>query len=137
MNKILMTVIKLLVAILPIVILCLASRKNNLPKPERTKQFPMPIIAIVYVIIAMLLMNTLSEWLLNLIGGLPAKIMSLISIFGVVGKLASGLTGIGNTLTSLLSSLNLNLWVFFIANIVIMVVYLIVKRISIKIIRKR
>ena len=41
--------------------LCLLAKKVNLPKPERTKQFPMPIVAIIYVIVAMIFMDKICQ----------------------------------------------------------------------------
>ena len=49
----LLNIVKLLVAILPFVLLCLESRKVNLPKPDRSKQIFMPVVAVIYAIIAM------------------------------------------------------------------------------------
>ena len=43
-------ILKSIAAILPVILLCLATRKINLEKNERSRQFPMPVIALVYVI---------------------------------------------------------------------------------------
>jgi hypothetical protein len=131
-----MTIFKLFVAVLPIIALSLLARKVNLPKPERTKQFPMPIVAFLYVIVAMIFADRLCQSLLTLIGGLPGKILSLIPLLGLVGKITSAVTGAGNFLSSLLSSLNLELWIFFIANAIIMVAFVSVKKAVIQILKK-
>lgn len=136
MINVLMPIIKLIIAVLPIVMLCLLAKKVNLPKPERTKQFPMPIVAIIYVIVAMIFMDKICQGLLTLIGGLPGKIMSLIPLLGLVGKLSSAFSGAGSLLSSILSSLNLELWVFFIANAVIMLAFVSLKKIIIQICKK-
>lgn len=116
--------------------LSLFAKKVNLPKPERTKQFPMPIVAILYVIVAMLFADRICQGLLTLIGGLPAKILSLIPLLGLVGKLSSAFSGAGSLLSSLFSTLNLELWVFFIANALIMVVFISLKKSIIVILKK-
>ena len=72
MSAILTSIIKLFVAILPFVVTCLAAKKVNLPKPDRSKQFIMPIVAIGYVIVAMFLMKPLNSGIILLFGKLPA-----------------------------------------------------------------
>ena len=72
-----LSIIKMLVAVLPFVFFSLVNNKTNLDKPERSRQFVMPIFAVVYVIAAMLLMDWLCDWLLKLINAIPAWIASL------------------------------------------------------------
>ena len=117
MSAILTSIIKLFVAILPFVVTCLAAKKVNLPKPERSKQFIMPIVAIGYVIVAMLLMKPLNSGIVLLFGKLP----TLLGVLGIFG-------GFGPLLSTLLSGFNIKFWAFFISNIIIMTTYLSLKK---------
>ena len=131
-----LNIAKMLLAILPFVILCLASKKVNLPKSERSKQFLMPVITLIYVIVAMLLMNHINEWLLKLIDNLPKWIAALAELSWMTEMIGSVLTKISDLLRSLINRLNLNFWIFFISNAVIIAVYMFVKKICISIISK-
>ena len=82
MSAILTSIIKLFVAILPFVVICLSAKKVNLPKADRSKQFIMPVVAIVYVVIAMLFMKPLNNGIISLFGKLPA----LLGALGFLGK---------------------------------------------------
>lgn len=136
MIKALLSIVKLIVMILPFVVLCFANRKANIPKPERSKQFLMPVVAIAYVTLAMILMDQISIWLLKLIRNIPIWISSLASVSWMPGKIGSVFSKIGEFLTNLINRFNLNFWVFFIANTVIILVYITVKKICTKIMQK-
>ena len=131
-----LNIAKIVLAILPFVILCFASKKVNLPKTERSKQFLMPIIALVYVIVAMILMNSINEWLIKLINNLPKWISALAAFSWMPPKVGAVFTQIGSLLSLVLAKLNLNFWIFFIANTVMILVYMFVKKICIKIMSK-
>ena len=129
-------IVKMVIAILPFVVLCLASRKLNLPKPDRSKQFAMPIITLVYVIVGMALLNSINVWLIKLINKIPKWISALASIPFLPAKIGNVFSQIGNYLTNLIAKLNLNFWIFFIANTVIVLAYMTIKKICLKIISK-
>ena len=130
------TILKMLVAILPFVVLCFLSRRDNLPKPERSKQLLMPVVAVVYSLVCMFLMNSICEWLINLIDKLPSWFEKLAAITWMPAFLQSVLQKIGSVLQSIFAGLNMNFWVFFIANAVIIAVYLLLKRVLIGIMKK-
>lgn len=136
MIETILSVAKMILAILPFLILCFVSSKVNFPKSERSRQFFMPIIALVYVIIAMLLMNSINEWLLKLIHNLPKWVSSLSGFSWMPEQIGAVFTQVANSLSALLEKLNLNFWIFFISNTVIILVYLLIKKISIRIISK-
>ena len=117
MSAILTSIIKMFVAILPFVVVCLSAKKVNLPKADRSKQFIMPLVAIIYVIVAMLLMKPLNSGIIALFGWLP-KLLGGLSILG----------GASSILSALLGGLNIKFWAFFISNIVIMTAYLSLKK---------
>lgn len=136
MIKIILSIAKMMLAILPFVILCFASKKVNLPKPDRSKQLFMPIIVLIYVIVAMILMNSINEWLIKLINNLPKWILALAGFSWMPAQVTAILTQIESYLSSLLAKLNLNFWIFFIANTVMILVYIFIKKICIKIMSK-
>lgn len=130
-----LSIVKLIIAILPFVILCLASNRVNLPHSERSKQFAMPVISVVYSIAAMLLINPINNWLLKIIKNLPKWINSLAGLIASE-DFDSAITSISNAVQSLIEKLNLNFWIFFISNTVIIIAYLLIKKICLKIIAK-
>ncbi len=124
----LLSILKMIIAILPFVVLCIASVKVNLPKPDRSKQFLMPIIALVYVVAAMLLMNNINEWLLKLIKNLPKWITSLVGFSWIPDQINAIFTQLGNLLASFLGKINLSFWIFFVSNTAMIVIYMVVKK---------
>lgn len=129
--------IKTCIAILPILMLCMDSKKVNLEKPERSKQFLMPPIAIFYSIVVMIFLNPINTWLLRLLLMLPRWIVALGNLSWMPDAIRSVLYQVSSFLTTLLTELNLNFWIFYLANVVIIVVYLILKRICIAIMKNR
>lgn len=128
--------LKMIVAALPIVLLCVMSRRVNLKKPERSKQVLMPVIAAVYVVAAMLLMNKINEWLLDLIGHIPESIRTLGAYSWMPSAWSDALFRLSDRVRSLLNGLTLDFWIFFISNAVILLVYLLLKRVCIAVMRK-
>ncbi len=133
MIETILNIAKMLLAILPFVSLCFAGKKVNLPKPDRSKQFLMPVIAVVYVIVAMVLMNSVNEWLIKLINNIPKWIAALAGFSWMPPQVGAVFTQISSYISSLLAELNLNFWIFFIANTVMILVYMTIKKICIQI----
>ena len=127
-------IVKAIVAILPFAALCFSSKKVNLPKPRRSKQFFMPIIAIIYVIIAMFLANSINDWLIKLVENIPKWISALGGFSWMPEKIAAICVQLGSILRTFIKSLNLNYWMFFVSNVVIILAYMTVKRTSIALI---
>ncbi|MCH5191302.1 MAG: hypothetical protein J1F23_03970 [Oscillospiraceae bacterium] len=127
---------KLLLAVLPFVILCLAGYEVNLTKSDRSKQYFMPVIALIYDFMAMLMMNSINEWLLKLIKNIPRWISLLAGFSWMPEKLGALFIQIASFINSFLQSLNLTFWIFFISNAFIILVYLTFKKICIGIMSK-
>lgn len=127
---------KMVAAILPFILLCFASKKVNLPGSERSKQFAMPVIALIYVVLMMLFMNTINNALLVFINKIPTWIDKLASMSWIPAQVGSVLDYVSECVSSLLKKLNLGFWIFFISNTVMISVYLILKRITISVISK-
>ena len=127
---------KLVIVSLPIILLCLLSRRVNLSRSERCKQMPMPVITMVYSIVAMVLLNKINELLLEFFDKIPGWIRSLSDISWMPETVGDWFIKLSDWLRSLLEGLTLGFWVFFITNALILVVYLILKRISINIMKR-
>ncbi len=56
-------IVRALLYILPFVLLCVATRKLNLNKADRGQQFLMPVIALVYCILCLILMDDINHWI--------------------------------------------------------------------------
>ena len=131
-----LNIAKMLLAILPFLIICFAGRKVNLPKAERSKQILMPVIAFVFVFVSMMLINPVNNWLIKLIKNLPKWIAGLAEFSWMPETIGAFFTQTGSFIGSLLGKLNLNFWIFFISNIVLVLLYLAVKKICIKVMTK-
>ncbi len=134
--KVAITVAKIGLALLPFVILCISSKRVNLPQPSRSRQVLMPAVATVYIIVAMLLMKYIDEWLIRLIINIPKWIASIADISWMPEKIGNVFENLGDGLAEILNALNLKFWIFFVSNAVIILVYLILKKICIKIMNK-
>lgn len=127
---------KMLLMILPFVILCFASKKVNLTKSDRSKQFLMPVITVIYSVVIMILMDEINKWLLNLIKNIPKWIASLAGFSWMPPEIGEVILKVSGFLESFFASLNLNFWIFFIANTVIILAYLLIKKLSISFMSK-
>ena len=58
--------IKTVLGVLPFLILCFASAKINLNKANRSRQFLMPIIALIYCIVGIVLLDKINNWIAKL-----------------------------------------------------------------------
>lgn len=136
MIEVILNIAKMILMILPFVILCLAGKKLNLPKIDRSKQFFMPVIALVYAIVGMLLMDSLNEWIIKLMNNLSKWILALSGSSWMPTQVGNVIGRIGRFVRSLIAGLNLNFWVFFVANTVMILAYMVLKRICIQIMSK-
>lgn len=129
-------IIKMIIAILPFAVLCFKSKKVNLPETERSRQFLMPIIAVVYTVLAMVLVEDINDWLIRLIKSIPNIFAYPTKVSWIPEQISAVFSQIASYVKAFLDSLNLKFWIFFISNAVIMAVYLALKGICIKIIDK-
>ncbi len=130
------SIVKMIIAILPFVVICFSSRSVNLPKSERSRQFLIPIVTVVYAILAMLMLDSINDWLIRLINNIPKWIAGVSGFswmpefIGAIFKQAASL------IERIVNGLNLNYWIFFVSNSVIIAVYLVVKKICLAVIEK-
>ncbi len=76
--------VKFLIPLIPIVLAGLLPVAINLKKPQRHKQIFMPIVALIFGIIFLLVMNDISEFLLGLIYSLIDRFQSFIDRFEIL-----------------------------------------------------
>lgn len=129
-------IVKLIIAVLPFVLLCVRSRKVNLVKPDRSRQFYMPIVAVVYAVAVMVLMNPINTWLMKLINSIPAWINALAGLSFIPGELGQLFGRLSEILSNYIRQMNLGFWIFFVANTAIILAYLELKRICLAVVDK-
>ena len=136
MINILLTILKTAVAVLPFVLFCFYSRRVNLEKQDRAKQFFMPVIALIYVVVVMIFVDKINAWLLWVIDSIPYWLEGVGTISWMPGFIVSAAEWLAANIRKLNHILNLNYWIFYISNIVILVGYLIIKRLIIALLGK-
>ena len=132
----LINILKMFIAILPMAFLFYKNKNVNLPKHDRSKQFLMPIISVVYSLAAMVLAAKISGWILALIRYVPIAIASLAKIPFLPQEAKDFFVRSGKDLYEYFKGLNLNYWVFIIANFAILLVYLLVKKICLSLMKR-
>ena len=129
-------ILKMCGATLPFIFLCFFNNKMNLPKPDRSKQFLMPVLAVLSVLFAMIEADRINDWLMQLIENIPKWITALGELEWMPDALSNFFINAGNSVAQFFDSLNLNFWIFFISNVVIFLVYLTLKGIFVRILSK-
>ena len=86
--------LKPLLAILPFLILCLRNRKVNMPSSDRSRQYPMAVIAILYSVVCMIYIDSITSWLFDLINNIPLWISNLATKLYSYPKLVNMLSSI-------------------------------------------
>lgn len=116
----------IIVATVPFVIMSLCSSKINLQREIRGHQFVMPLIAIIYCIPMMLLVNQIAEFIIHLVSFL----MSISGFIPFIGGAIQRLFG------SLYSVLHVGYVIQLFCNAVIMTAFCGVKRVALPLIKK-
>lgn len=146
MIKQLITILKLLLAVLPFALFALLNIKANLKKTDRCKQFLMPLFALAYCIILLLFMNKLSNLVFELINLVPQAFEALGNwVNGIMdGKLAAVgafFLKTGKTITAAMSKAKVNnttaLIMMYVFSALFMLVHIILKRIAITFMKAR
>lgn len=132
----LILLVKMLIALLPFVVLCYFNKKLNLHKSERSKQFAMPVVAALYVVAVMAFADPINDWLIKICNKMPQWIEGLGGFSWMPAQVSSFFTQMGAELKAIIKGLNLNFWIYFISNAVIMLTYLVIKSVILGILRK-
>lgn len=94
----------------------------NLKRRDRYAQFLMPIVALIYCIVAMILFNKLYILAMNLLYQLPDRLIG------------TPLERLGVAIYGLLGSLSLKFWITVICNVLILLAFMIVKAVLLPIV---
>jgi hypothetical protein len=100
---------QILLGIVPFITLLLLSNKVNLKKQNRYRQFILPLVALIYCVAAVLLVEKINEWI------------------------AYGITLLGQYIP-FITTINLTRWLIFIFNSVIVIAFFIIKGILLPIV---
>ena len=115
----LIQILKRLLAVTPFLLMALLAMKANLKKENRSRQFAMPVLALIICIVAMSFLDRIYRLVCSL----------LTLVFSLVGRFIPALS-------SLLGRLNVGFLAFFAANFLLLLAYVILKRIVITILQK-
>ena len=137
MIEFLWLLLKTLFAMVPLVLLFLLSGKVNLDKTIRSRQFLMPLIALVFSLILMPLLGVISEGLITLIRQIPVWLKALAEVGWMPQSVSGALSSASEGTRSGIERMQLNYWVFFIGNTLIMLLFLLVKRICIAVFARK
>ena len=129
-----------LLPLVPFVLLVLWGNKNNLKPQDRSRQCYMPIVSVVFCIVAGIFLGSISNWIIAFFNNLDDWLRSLANwINGLFdGKLAvvgSVIAGLADSLEKWIKSLDISYWAELLVNAVVAVMYLLFKRIVITILK--
>ncbi len=125
---------KLLVCAAPFVLFALLNMKANLKQQNRSRQFLMPILALVYCIVLSVLLNQVNGLLHQLLELLPSLLEKAAGYFdtafgGALSFLSGIFTMLGGLVDKAVRLVNPVYLMLFVSNAVFMVVHVILKRI--------
>ena len=120
MIDILLSILRMVLMLMPFALLAWRNARANLKKPQRYKQFLMPMIALLLCILLMCFLDDIYTVVLEFILMLPQWLQELAYTCASSLPDAMWLSElIGNLsvwLAELLRSINLNFWMFYIVN---------------------
>lgn len=130
------TVIRLLLfllCLLPFLLLALLNAKANLRRQYRDRQFPMPLLALLYCGLLLILLERITPLLVWLVGQIPPLLMSAgthVSQWfdGALSWLGDGLYNLGTALDALLAQADDAYIGLFAGNALFLLVHIILKR---------
>ena len=137
MIKTLISLLKMILAILPFALLCIVSAKVNYQKADRSKQYFMPVVTLIYVTLTVIFLKQINDGLMKLIDNIPQWISGAGGSMSSLGAVGSSLQKFGDTLAGLFEKLNMKFWLFFISNTVMILGYLLVKKIALCIMKPK
>ena len=139
MNDIL-SILTVLAVCVPFLLLVWLNSKNNLKKPYRSRQGFMIPVAIVFCIVAGLMLGQITEWVIYIFKNLDDWLEMLAGwvggLFnGSLGFLASALVALANWVESLFRNADLYFWAAVVSNVMIILAYIPVKRVMLTVFR--
>lgn len=127
-REIMYEILKMLLMISPFIILCIVDKVWNMPQIDRGRQFLMPVLSVVLMGAVMYYADDINSVLINFIRYIPKFFYDLDAKSWMPEFIGNFFTRIGDKLKVFLDSLNLNFWIFFISNWVILGVYVLIKK---------
>ena len=128
----LLRILRMVLMLLPFGILCWMNYKANIKKPQRYKQFLMPLAALILCVVAIILLTKIydltiqlfyhaDDWFDQLGNWITTKLPALSILAKLMHRLASAFR-------NLMASLNLEFWAFYVANALILLGYILLKK---------
>ena len=116
----------------PFVVLCWMNCKANIKKPQRYKQFLMPLAALVLCTVAIILLTKIYDWTIQLFlksdDWVEQLSKWLVTKWPNMTALSNLLVKLAKKIKELVESLNLEFWAFYVANALILFAYVTVKK---------
>ncbi len=132
--------LKTLLGFLPFLLLVLLNGKANLKKPLRSRQFLMPVLALIYCVVMAIRLHPLQQALMDLVNAIPGLLDNMSARLGTA--LDGRLAGAGDTAAALaelarekLRQIDLGYWIPVIFNSTVMLGYVVGKKIAVQILR--
>lgn len=129
-------ILKLLLSLIPLMLISLVLKRRNFSHAERYKQFAMPIVTFVYVIIACIMTGIIQQLVAKFILWLSGCMQSLAEISSLPLGVANSLSSASTATSNLLDSSDAALYIFYFANIFIILLFYIIKRIALRVMRR-
>ena len=124
---------EMLLVLSPFLLLVLWDVKSNLKRDIRYRQFFMPVLALLYCVVAMILLHKAYEWSYDILQKMTDWLRN--AAWWMHTNLPSGLQFLTNWLRDLIvkldawfAKLNLVFWAFYLANALLMLVYMLIKK---------
>jgi len=134
MIDLLKQLLKMLLMLLPFILLCWANAGANLKRKIRYKQFLMPVFALIYCIVAMVLLQKVYRWARAILDNLADWIDQLA--LWLTARLPESAMevpvwfhNLSDFIEEKFAQLNLGYWAFYLANALMLLAYLLVKKI--------
>lgn len=133
MINFLLSILGMILILIPFFLLCKINVKANLPKADRSRQCFMPFVALILVVVIMVAEGWINQWLINLLNQIPVWIYELgnriPAISGVCNNIAA-------SIMNFLRAIDLQLWIAVVFNTAILLVYILLKRSCVSIMKK-
>ena len=126
MTKIL-ALIKLILMMSPFLLMCFWIAKKNLSKEERSKQFVMPIVALIYSILAMIFVKKITALIYQLLLYIPILLMKLANADFMPASFSQNLYRWSDSLQNALEGFMNSFLMFVIVNVLLLFLYKIIK----------
>ena len=129
---------RLIPALIPFILLAFFNICINLKKKYRSRQFLMPLFAVLYCGLLLFFQTRINNLIMRVIRSIPSILASAAQKFpGILnGKIAQGLTLAGNKLEHFLQTINPVYLLLFVSTIVFMLAHIILKLIIILILNR-